>query len=762
MFCRSCRMVISDTAKHCPKCGAPTQAANQSRTAISQQAGESTPTAAPTLNAPSAPGNAADDTLIGRVLANRYRLVERLGQGGMGIVYKGEHIRIHRPTAIKVLNAELSNNPEFIARFEREAEMASRIKHPNAVDIYDFGEAEDGIVYLAMEYLDGVPLSSIIKKEGPLTLDRTIRILEQASDALHAAHVLGIVHRDLKPDNIMICKKAGRTDWVEVVDFGLAKGVTVDSAVETLTQVGFVLGTPDYMSPEQVGGDDLDSRSDLYSLAVVTYEMLTCAFPFEGSTQQKRMVKRLLEPPKPARQLNPSLPVAVEQILMKALSRDVADRQASTIEFVTELKEALAINRAQTQPQQPAVRPKPPIISVGRIPQAQARPDAPTIRPPQDAAPIFCGRCGSRIEPGVRFCNDCGAPVSGGFPTVPVPPGPANTPVNPHVATSPGMVQPPPYPAVNPSPRPFAAPAPAPRIPPPQERSRGGKKAAIVITSLIVLIAIGVAVYIILQSQSGDNRVNSAEKLATSLRNAVSTGRLVTLSDDDARTYYFQLKEIQPNHPALSESASTVLPQLQRLGDDIFKKKKAVSSDVLSPDDWAKTLRVYEWAKTINPADRSLEARWRFAEGEVAKQQGRKDDAERSYTAATQLDPNWSLPHNSLGLLRIDSKRYQDAVSFYQRAIDLDPTWEIPYNNMGSAYFLSKDYDTAESYYNTAIEKNPNWARPHYWLGSIYQNKNLSAEAIEQYEIALKLDPNGDINSEIRRRIEQLQSVPSQ
>ncbi len=749
MFCRSCRTVISDAAKHCPNCGSATQAANQAAPTLLPNEEGSPPTAAPTLNRSSASGNRTDETLVGRVLANRYRLVEKLGQGGMGVVYKGEHIRIHRATAIKVLNAELSNNPEFIARFEREADMASRIKHPNAVDIYDFGEAEDGIVYLAMEYLDGVPLSSIIKNEGPLSLERTIHILEQAADALQAAHVLGIVHRDLKPDNIMICKKPGHTDWVEVVDFGLAKGVTVDAAYETLTQVGFVLGTPDYMSPEQVGGDDLDSRSDLYSLAVVTYEMLTCAFPFEGATQQKRMVKRLLEPPKPVRQLNPSLPAAVEQILTKALSRDVDDRHSSTIEFVTALKEALAINRAQTQPQQQARKPEPAI------------PPQPANRPHQDAAPIFCSRCGSRIQTGLRFCNDCGAPVSGGFLTVPVPPPPANTPVNPRMATSPGMIQPSPYPTVNPSPIPFAAPAP--RIAPmPQRGSRGGKKAAIVIMSLVALIAIGVAVYLIIQRQSGDDGLTTAERLASSLRSAISAGRLVTLTDDDARTYYFQLKEVQPSHPALSESTATVLPQLQRLGDDIFKKKKAVSSDVLAPEDWIKTLRVYEWAKAIDPNDRSLEARWRFAEGEVAKQQGRKDDAERSYTAATQLDPNWSLPHNSLGLLRIDSKRYQDAVPYYQRAINLEPDWEIPYNNMGSAYFLLQDYVTAEGYYNTAIEKNPNWARPHYWLGSIYEKKNWSAEAIEQYEIALKLDPKGEINNDIRRRIERLQNASSQ
>lgn len=757
MFCRSCRTVISDTAKHCPKCGAAIQTANQLPPTILPQSSGSNPTDAPTLNAPAGYGNRTDDALIGRTLANRYRLVERLGQGGMGVVYKGEHVRIHRPTAIKILNGELSNNPEFIARFEREAEMASRIKHPNAVDIYDFGEAEDGIVYLAMEYLDGVPLSSIIKNEGPLPLERAIHIAAQAADALHAAHNLGIIHRDLKPDNIMICKKTGHRDWVEVVDFGLAKGVTVDSALETLTQVGFVLGTPDYMSPEQVSGDDLDSRSDLYSLALVTYEMLTCAFPFEGSSQQKRMVKRLIEPPKPVRQYNPSLPVAVEQILMKAISRDVDDRHSSTMEFVTALKEATAINRAQTQ-QQPARQPE------SARPSEPARPPQPARPQQPDVAPLFCGRCGSRIEPGLRFCNDCGAPVSGGFPTMRVPPPAANTPVNPVGATNPAMFQSPPYRAVNPSPGPFPVPAPPQRIAPlPQSGSRGGKKAAIVIMSLVVLVALGVAVYIIFIWNNPDNSgLSKAESLAASLRNAVSAGRLVALSDDDARTYYFQLKEIQPGHPSLSESAATALPQLKRLGDDIFKKKKAVSADVLAPEEWMKALRVYEWAKAIDPNDRSLEARWRFAEGEVAKQQNRKDDAERSYTAATQLDPNWSLPHNSLGLLRVDSRRYLDAVPFYQRAIDLDPTWEIPYNNMGSAYFLSKDYETAAQYYTAAIEKNPNWARPHYWLGSVYQNKNWSAEAIEQYEIALKLDPNADINSEIRKRIEKLQSTSGQ
>src|SRR5215470_13870556 len=164
-----------------------------------------------------------NDSMIGRVIAGRFRVLSKVGEGGMGSVYKAQHIKINRLTAIKVLTSELANNQEFVARFQREAEMASQIDHPNAVAIYDFGEAENGIIYLAMEFENGRPLSSILVEQGPLPLDRVVRITRQAADALDAAHQLGIVHRDFKPDNIMVCDKPNNPDWVKVVDFGIAK-----------------------------------------------------------------------------------------------------------------------------------------------------------------------------------------------------------------------------------------------------------------------------------------------------------------------------------------------------------------------------------------------------------------------------------------------------------------------------------------------------------------------------------------------------------
>jgi serine/threonine protein kinase len=330
-----------------------------------------------------------DDPLIGRVLAGRYRLIAKLGQGGMGAVYKGEHVKMNRLTAIKILAPELASSAEFVARFQREAEMASHINHPNAVIIYDFGEAEEGVVYLAMEFLEGRPLSSIIKRDGPLPLARVARIIRQAAEALDAAHQIGIVHRDFKPDNVMVCQRTGR-ELIKVLDFGIAKQIRVDPKHEALTQTGFVLGTPQYMSPEQVLGEQLDARSDLYSLALVAYEMLTCTLPFEGASPQSQMVKRLLEPPKPLHVARPQLaiPPAVEQVIMRALKRYPHQRYSSTLEFAFELErqalqappEPIAyVSGVGSQPQ-PVITPQPA--------PSRPMPQPPLMRTPPQPAPI--------------------------------------------------------------------------------------------------------------------------------------------------------------------------------------------------------------------------------------------------------------------------------------------------------------------------------------------------------------------------------------
>jgi len=288
---------------------------------------------------PSEPGSSSSGDspspadLSGTILANRYRILHRLGSGGMGAVYLGEHLRMGRKDAIKVLRAEMAENPDAIARFTRGARAVARIHHPNVCQIYDFGETEDGLLFLAMEFIEGPSLSSLLADEGRLKPDRAIRFIRQAGEALHTAHEAGIIHRDLKPDNLMVARDRDGAEQLKVVDFDIARGTEEEGA--GVTRQGFVVGTPEYMSPEQLTGDTLDARSDIYSLALVLFRCLSGRLPFEGTTAQELMMQRLTVAPLRLSQAAPgrTFPPGLEDVLNQALSRLPDERPDSTREF---------------------------------------------------------------------------------------------------------------------------------------------------------------------------------------------------------------------------------------------------------------------------------------------------------------------------------------------------------------------------------------------------------------------------------------------
>ncbi|GBD31254.1 Serine/threonine-protein kinase PknB [bacterium HR33] len=281
--------------------------------------------------------------LIGSIVAERYHILKKLGEGGMGAVYLGEHVKMGRKSAIKVMSQSMANDPDAIARFNREAANAARINHPNVCAIYDFGETKDGLIYLAMEYIEGEALTDLIDREGALPPRRAANILRQVGDALQAAHDLGIVHRDLKPDNIMITRGRDGSDLVKVVDFGIAKAMGGEEG-QKVTKTGLVVGTPEYMSPEQLAGDKLDGRSDLYSLALVFYRMLTGTLPFQADTAQEVMIKRLTDDPMPLNQALPgaNFPPRLQEVMDRALQRMPQDRYATVAEFVRDALEAVS------------------------------------------------------------------------------------------------------------------------------------------------------------------------------------------------------------------------------------------------------------------------------------------------------------------------------------------------------------------------------------------------------------------------------------
>jgi serine/threonine-protein kinase len=285
-----------------------------------------------------------DISLVGRTLSGKYRILEKLGQGGMGVVYKAEQAYVDRIVAIKILHSHLTSNQNFLKRFHHEARISSRIVHPNAVKLFDFG-VEAGMPYLVLEFVEGVTLKEILAREGALPLNRINGILKHVGGALTAAHELEIVHRDLKPDNIMLTQGPNGIEDVRVLDFGIAKALhgEKDQQTTVVTQAGVLMGTPAYISPELALERELDARSDIYSLGVILFEMLTGEVPFRSTSPLETYIQHVRNQPPLMRELKPDLhiPAAISDVVTKALAKDPADRFQNVAELLQAFENAI-------------------------------------------------------------------------------------------------------------------------------------------------------------------------------------------------------------------------------------------------------------------------------------------------------------------------------------------------------------------------------------------------------------------------------------
>jgi len=279
-----------------------------------------------------------DDNLIGKTLAGKYRIEERLKDGGMGMVYRGTHILMDKTVAIKVLRPSLAADEKIVARFSREARAASRISHPNALSVTDFGEDADGVVFLVMEYLNGKTLKQVIRENGPLTLARAVDIMRQVGDALSVAHSQGVVHRDLKSDNIMLLTTAVG-EHAKVLDFGIAKINEPEGEIDPgLTAPNLVIGTPQYMSPEQCSqSSEIDQRSDIYSFGVILYEMLVGHVPFSGESPTMVMMKHLQEPVPSILDERRDVPASVARVVARAMAKVPGNRYQTVDALIEDL-----------------------------------------------------------------------------------------------------------------------------------------------------------------------------------------------------------------------------------------------------------------------------------------------------------------------------------------------------------------------------------------------------------------------------------------
>ena len=286
------------------------------------------------------------DPFIGReILEGQFHIIQKIGTGGMGSVYKASQPEMNRMVAIKILHPKLTNRRDLTSRFRREARAMSQLSHPNTVKVFMYGELEDGSLYIVMELLEGRNLNQAVRRDGPIPAARAIPILIQVCAALHEAHSLGIVHRDLKPENIFLCNQGGLTDFAKVLDFGLAKVTERQMRPGSLilTQEGMVFGTPEFMSPEQAQGRELDARSDIYSLAVILYEAMTGKLPFNAQTPMEYIQKHVLDAPIELAERMPTTPFpnGLQFVVSKALAKKPQDRWQSAAEFASALHSVL-------------------------------------------------------------------------------------------------------------------------------------------------------------------------------------------------------------------------------------------------------------------------------------------------------------------------------------------------------------------------------------------------------------------------------------
>ena len=359
MTCPGCQAPLVEGARFCGGCG---------------MAFSATETQGGALAAAVAAG---PREMLGREIAGRYRILAKLGEGGMGAVFRAEQISLKRAVALKVLRPEMSRDPGLLRRFNAEAELVAKLSHPNTVAIYDFGQDSDGSLFIAMELIEGASLRGVLRDAGPLPPLRALGIAAQIAASLADAHAHAIIHRDLKPDNVMLQDRGRERDIARVLDFGIAKLRDDTRATQLMTQAGDMLGTPQYMAPEQIRGEVIDGRTDVYALGCIVYEMLTGRMVFEAPTVMALLSKHLLELPQPPSQRRPDLAIApaLDALVLSAMAKVPAARPP-TMEAYGETIAALLRAYRQAEPPRLAgpAAPRP----VAPMPM----PYVPTPRPP--------------------------------------------------------------------------------------------------------------------------------------------------------------------------------------------------------------------------------------------------------------------------------------------------------------------------------------------------------------------------------------------
>jgi serine/threonine protein kinase/Flp pilus assembly protein TadD len=717
LHCPTCGRHYADDLQRCPEDGAALQA----------DATVQTDTQA--------------DPLIGRTLDDKYRLDERLGEGGMGTVYHGTHLLIDRPVAVKVLNPRFVEDEAAQERFRREARAAGRLRHTNAVAVTDFGRTADGLFYIVMELLEGRSLRDVLAREAPLDAARAVSLMLQISAAVAAAHEAQVIHRDLKPGNIYVVQRPHAPAIIKVLDFGIAKLATdAGDGLEQkpLTQTGVMIGTPRYMSPEQCDGADLTPASDVYSLGIILYEMLTGATPFTGPTPLSVALKHSSELPRAPREFVASIPAELETLVLHTLEKKPEKRPPDAGAFRRELyatAQLLGLEHAEgfSAPTLDSLRDagvETPsgrlVIDIERLREGRAaRPKTTEAQAPTTAEEKAIRTGGVRL-PDKDAVKDVSGAAAGASST-------ADDSVVARV-----------------------------KVPIKRRQAVGS-----LLRQPLVMLALGLAVLSVLVIIISLWVKSSRSPVAQTMpEDAEATGRYITPTGNapvlapptrEPKTaaefyerggYYFSVR----NYDSAIKDFQTALEMQKefpsahnRLGRALLAKGQFVSA-------------TDHFRKAVEQKNGNYFAA-QYNLGFALQQQGDMENAIKAYDEAiTQRGGVYPDAFFQKGMALLGLKRDQESAAALRKAIEQNNGKDAEAHlGLGVALARQKDHQGAEAAFRQAIDtRGGNYAEAYYNLGYLYETTNRPAEAIREYETYLKQNPNAQNKPQVEKSIIQL------
>jgi len=642
------------------------------------------------------------------MIRGKYRILGKLGQGGMATVYKALHVGFDEVCALKVINLELASDLSFVKRFGQEAALTRKLQHPNAVRVEDIDQADDGRPFMVMEFIEGESLKDVIQHQAPLPVPRACRIAKQVAAALDAAHRLGMIHRDIKPGNILLSRPAtgAGEELAKVLDFGIAKmrEAHLAAGAATLTRTGTSIGTPAYMSPEQAmgkTGEGLDGRADLYSLGVVMYEMLTGDLPIKGESEVQMLIGQINAAPQPIRTLRPELPEGIDAIVMRCLEKDPARRPASGAALIALID---AFERG---------------VAVGAGPDEM--PTVATPRPaPVETPSVVPARAPSRwvgasvllafvviamaVAGGILHFGAHGKHGAGPS-TAAVPPAASSRPLSeaaPFQRPAPAMPAPQGAP-----PAPTAA---SPAVPPPG--ADVGSNPADDIQRVLNAVPF---------DRTTNNQVKDIWRQAS---------KLMKKGDfDGAAAQYKRLTELRPG---LGPAVAALTALAAQGGSAGAAHHRAARTSELAGE-----VAHYSIEASLHPDV----AGNHYKLGAALRKIGDLDGDLREQQAALKLDPGMAPAHAELGSLLARKESWDDAGREYREAIRLKPSLAEAHSGLGDALGHMGDWTGEIAEERIAIQRAPSSAIAHFQLATALEHEGDSSTALKEYHRAAKLDP---------------------